>query len=491
VTPPTDLSKLTTAEKDALILAQAAQLQAALAGIDALEKQLERLLTPPKTPDNSSLPPSKGLKPNLPGKPEGKGPRPGSLGRKGGGRALAANPDEVVVTKPARCQCCQAAFHDQDHTLEARYDKIELPKVRPVVTRVERYKGTCRGCGAVTLAAVPEGLEPGTPFSLNIMALAIYLRITHAISYKRLSRLLMDLFALAIPLDALASGSEGALDAAFRRCKPRVEAEVAAILARLRRARAIYSDETGVRIAGRGHWNWVFQNDDVVIHVVRASRGAGVVAEVLDGHRPALWVSDLYGAQQGHAEAWQVCLARQLRDCQYAIDASDAVFAPRMKALLLRAAVIARRHRALAESTRRAYRRRLERDLDAVMALTPATKDGKRRPAERPVVAHIGPQSTRGRLALGQDRPLCRRRAAVRRPSHGPGSARPEATAWPYRRRPSRPAWRCRVRPPPGRRSRFAGSTASAARTSLPGSSPAAQGRHGRARSDGTVREAG
>jgi len=120
VTPPIDLSKLTTAEKDALILAQAAQLQAALARINALEKQLERLLVPSKTPDNSSLPPSKGQKPNLPGKSEGKGPRRGSLGRRGGRRALTADPDEVVVTKPTRCQCCQAAFHDQDHTLDAR-----------------------------------------------------------------------------------------------------------------------------------------------------------------------------------------------------------------------------------------------------------------------------------------------------------------------------------------------------------------------------------
>jgi transposase len=34
-----------------------------------------------------------------------------------------------------------------------------------VVTRVERYSGACRACGAVTLAPVPEGLEPGTPFS--------------------------------------------------------------------------------------------------------------------------------------------------------------------------------------------------------------------------------------------------------------------------------------------------------------------------------------
>jgi transposase len=200
--------------------------------------------------------------------------------------------------------------------------------------------------------------------------LAMYLRFVHAVSYQRLSRLMLDLYSLQI--------SEGALDAAFRRVQPRFDADVASILARLRRARVVCSDETSVRIDGRTCWNWVFQNSDVVIHVIRSSRGAGVVAEVLDGHRPAIWVSDLYGAQQGHAEAWQVCLAHQLRDCQYAIDAGDVIFAPRMKALLLRAVVLARRHRMLAESTRREYRRRLDRDLDTVMALMPDHRDGRR-----------------------------------------------------------------------------------------------------------------
>jgi len=30
---------------------------------------------------------------------------------------------------------------------------------------------------------------------------------------------------------------------------------------------------------------------------------------VMAGHRPVIWVSDLYGAQQGHADLWQICLA--------------------------------------------------------------------------------------------------------------------------------------------------------------------------------------
>ena len=36
------------------------------------------------------------------------------------------------------------------------------------------------------------------------------------------------------------------------------------------------------------------------------------------------------------AEDWQVCLAHQLRDCQYGIDAGDTLFSPRMKRIVLR-----------------------------------------------------------------------------------------------------------------------------------------------------------
>jgi transposase len=369
-----DLSSLSHDEKDALIHALWAQVQALTGQATTLAARVveleARLDLPPKTPDNSSLPPSRGKKPNREDQPARTGPRQGSLGRQGGGRRLAEAPDETVTARPSRCAHCQAALAEADLTLTARFDKVDLPKVAPVVTRVERYAGHCRCCGGTTLAPLPEGLEPGTPFSLSIVALAMYLRFVHHVSYRRLSRLLLELFGLAI--------SEGALDTAFRRGKPRFDAETAAILARLRRARVVCSDETGVRIDGQNGWNWVFQNEEVVIHVVRHSRGAGVVAEVMAGHRPAIWVSDLYSAQRGHAAAWQICLAHQLRDCRYAIEAGDTIFAPRMKALLLRAVVLARRHRSLAESTRREYRRRLEHALDAVMALAPTNRHGQR-----------------------------------------------------------------------------------------------------------------
>ena len=362
-----DLSHLGHAEKDTLIRALWTQVQSLTARVEALEARLNE---PSKTSDNSSLPPSKGQKPNKPEKARRPGPRKGSLGRKGGGRPLACDPDETVTAKAVACVHCQAVLTDADQILYSRYDKIDLPVVRPVVTRVERYAGHCACCGGVTLAAVPTGLEDGSPFSVNIVALAIYLRFTHAIGYRRLTLLFLHLFTLRI--------SEGALDAMLRRAKPYLDHEVAAILARLRRSRIVCSDETSVRIDGRTHWDWVFQNDQVVIHVVRNSRAASVVTEMMAGHRPSIWVSDLYGAQQGHADLWQICLAHQLRDCTFAIEAGDMVFAPRMKSLLLRAVVLARRRKILAESTRRAYLRRLDHELNAIMVLAPTNRDGRR-----------------------------------------------------------------------------------------------------------------
>ena len=130
-----------------------------------------------------------------------------------------------------------------------------------------------RAAVALPWRRYPPGLQDGSPFSMNIVALAMYLRFTHAISYRRLTQLLLNLYALQI--------SEGALDAMLQRAKPCFDNEVAAILARLRRSRIVCSDETSVRIDGHTHWNWVFQNDQVVIHVVRNSGAACVVTETM------------------------------------------------------------------------------------------------------------------------------------------------------------------------------------------------------------------
>ena len=295
-----DLAKLIKDELIELVLA----LTQRVAALEA------RLGEPPKDSGNSSVPPSHDRKANRRRRPRGLR-REASVGRAGGGRPLHPDPDEVVIAKLSSCPHCRTAMSEAEQHLVERYDKIELPPVKPVVTRVERHGGTCRCCGARVVAPVPQGLEPGSPFGVRIAALAVYLRYVQAVSYQRLSRLFADLYGLDI--------SEGALANLLARVKPRFDDRVAAILERLRTSRLIASDETGARVNGRNEWEWVFQNDAVCLHIIRPSRGRAVVAEVLAGHRPRVWVSDLFGAQQGHAEQWQVCLAHQRRDGTFAI----------------------------------------------------------------------------------------------------------------------------------------------------------------------------
>jgi transposase len=328
-----------------------------------------RLGEPAKSSSNSSQPPSHDRKANKP--PRGPGTRrEASVGRAGGGRSLHPEPDRIVEAWAKQCPHCAGGLDGAVQRPAAVYDRIELPPIRPVVTRVVLHAARCRCCAALVMAPAPVGLEPGSPYGASIAAMAVYLRYSHAIGYERLSGLFGHLFGLPI--------SEGALANLFRRVKPRFEHQVAEILARLRRSRLICSDETSARVHGRNQWEWVFQNDQVAVHVIRPSRGRAVVAEVLAGHRPQIWVSDLYSAQRGWAERWQLCLAHQLRDCRFAIEAGDAVFAPPLKRLILRAVAIGRRRAGLSDATLRQYRQALERRLDAIMAAQPSNRHGIR-----------------------------------------------------------------------------------------------------------------
>jgi transposase len=78
----------------------------------------------------------------------------------------------------------------------------------------------------------------------------------------------------------------------FPQVKGRLDHRVTEILTRLRSRRLIGSDETSARVNGQQPWEWVLQNAEVCIHVIRPSRGQVVIHEVLGTHRPTIWVSD-------------------------------------------------------------------------------------------------------------------------------------------------------------------------------------------------------
>ena len=365
VTPGIDLSTLSHAEKDGLILSLFGQLEAALARIGELEKRLAKFEGPAKTPDNSSLPPSKGQKPD---RPTGdKSPR---KSRPGFGRTLHPNPDRVVEAKLSACPKCQAAFPETLQTPQQVYERIELPPIKPDVTLVRLFGGRCACCGERVSATAPVGLEPGSPFGQSIAALVVYLHYAHAIGMERLATLMDEIFSLSI--------SEGAISNILARAREPLLAAAATIRATVLASPVVCSDETSARVSGKNWWEWVFIGTLAVLHVIRPSRGKAVVQALFGEIRPMVWVSDMLGSQRGHAVEWQVCLAHLLRDATYAIECGDAAFSAPFKRLLLRAIAIGRRRQTLKDTTLRQHLADLDRRLSRIMAAVPLGEPGRK-----------------------------------------------------------------------------------------------------------------
>jgi transposase len=347
-----ELAKLTRDELIAPVLAQAAQIEALTRRIAELAAKLGQ---PPKTPGNSSLPPSQGRKPNRAERRAAK-----RKGRPGVFRALAANPDRIVESIAEHCPHCAYALRPTDQPGVHAYDYIELPPLRPVITRIHRHRGTCPHCRRGFSAAPPPGMPPGSPFGPDLTALIVHLHVTQAIGFERLARLLAEVFGLRI--------SKGAIANLLARAQTPLAASAATIAAEVRASKVVASDETSARVKGKNWWQWVLLSSTAIHHLIADSRGAAVPSDFLGDARPEVWVADRYAAQAGHGAQHQLCLAHLLRDAQYAIDTGDTGFAAGFHKLLQRAVGIGQRRDELKDSTLLQYRADLDRRLDRLLA---------------------------------------------------------------------------------------------------------------------------
>src|SRR3984885_6602730 len=297
-----------TARVDELL----AQNKALLARIAELEAERGK---PPKTPDNSSLPPSRGQKGNVAEPTRVKKAR---KGHPGAARALAENPDATRDIYAERC-ACGAALAEAGQELARAWDHVDLPPIKPITTRINLFRAT-------------------------------------------------GLFGLTI--------SQGAISNMLARMGKPFGAVAEQIAATVRGSEVIASDETSARVKGKTHWQWTFGCATAVYHMIAPTRGKCVPTDFLAGARPKVWLSDRLPAQCTHAEAHQFCLAHLIRDAQYAIDHGDTIFAPQFKAFLKDACAVGRRRPVLADSTIAAHRRRLDRELDRLLNLKPTDVEG-------------------------------------------------------------------------------------------------------------------
>jgi transposase len=210
-------------------------------------------------------------------------------------------------------------------------------------------------------------MEPERVFGARLETIVTYLHQIHHLSYARLQTVLSVVFGLLI--------SVGALVNLVQRAARRLEPVAQTIRDEIRRSQVVQSDETGARVDGQNQWQWVFVTETATYHVIAASRGSGVIETVMGEAVPLVWVSDLWSAQgKAKSKYRQICLAHQLRDLQYVIDAERSAWAYHMQGLLLRSQRLAKQRLQLPPTLYQLAVAQLEADCETLLSqalLTP------------------------------------------------------------------------------------------------------------------------
>jgi transposase len=334
-----------------------------------------RVELPTKTPENSSLPPSQGRK-----RAVGRKRKRRRKGRPGVARGLDPDPTAVREVRAACCPHCRGDVAAAAQAPCESYDHIEIPPIRPEVTRVTLLGGTCPHCARAFKARAPEDMAPGSPFGPNLRVLALHLRFSQGIGFDRLQGVFRDVFGLRV--------SQGSLVNMARAAVAPFAAQAARLGDWLRQSPVLASDETGLRVEGKNGWLWVVHHADTAAFRADPSRAKRVIEDFLGEHRPDFWISDRYGAQKGLAtRGHQFCLAHLIRDAQYAVDAGDTGFAPGFLALLKRACRLGRVRDRLSDDQLAACHRKFVKKLSELL----------QRPATHPKGAKLQRAMAKGR----------------------------------------------------------------------------------------------
>jgi len=303
--------------------------------VRALEKQvnnLRQLLEAhvPKTPQNSSIPPSQGQKANQDDTPKARrGPPKGHPGKS----RERSEPDEISECRVTTCRQCGCDLSGLPQHIASRHQVVDLPPVRPLVREVVRYGRYCPDCGGYQRATAPAGFETGRKVGPRLEQWVLYLHYAHPLSYQRVQHILRAVTGLKLGIGTLVN--------IVARAQVALKQAANDIRQRLHAATVIGSDETGVRVAGINHWQWVFQTANLAYYVIRPSRGAHVIRDVLGAAQPQVWVSDGLSSQMCHPAAqYQLCLAHQVRELQYQIDNQNCEWAAAVQALFYQAMTV-------------------------------------------------------------------------------------------------------------------------------------------------------
>ena len=282
-----------------------------------------------ETSANSHKPPSSdgyGKKPAI--EKEKGGKKGGQEGHKGDTLKKVESADKIEIHHACSCSECGRAFNESEvEGIIGSRQVFDIPTPKLEVT--EHQIGVIKCCGKIHQGEYPAGVESPVQYGSRIKALSVFLSIDCKISFKRVSKLLSDLYGCKY--------NESTTESSIKRCYELLEPTEYYILDRIQESKIAHFDETGNRVNGKLHWVHVICTTYFTYMFVDEKRGheaIGGIKSILQEYMGCA-VHDCWGPYFKYKNASHaLCNAHILRELQALKDVGSK-WAEQMHKLLL------------------------------------------------------------------------------------------------------------------------------------------------------------
>lgn len=233
--------------------------------------------------------------------------RPGPpAGHPGMSWSVPATEPRVVTLRLHGCPECGGRLtryaETQDHVV------VDLPEVRPEVTKYCHERGYCPRCKKTVRAPRAADEPPRGHLGMRTLALVAEWKTRLAVPYGKIAQVLRG-FGLPV--------SRGALPACTQRVSEWLGPKHEALREMVRNTTLpVHPDETSWPVNGKNGWMWMFTTGSITVYVAEPTRSGKVAVAVLGKHRDGVVVSDFYAVYIAIHCLHQYCWAHLLREAK-------------------------------------------------------------------------------------------------------------------------------------------------------------------------------
>jgi hypothetical protein len=294
--------------------------------IEQLQREAHRQAAPFRRKDKDRKPPDQHKRP---GRPKGHPPA---------FRPVPAQIDEEIEMRLDGCPQCGGPLSGVAPCVQYIED---IPPVRPHVTKLTTYVGTCPCCGEVR-STHPVQVSTacgaaGTHLGGRALALAAWLSKRLGMTTRSVCQVLHALFGLKL--------TPGGLTQALDRVADKTQPAFDQLITELRRQSGVWADETSWWVGRPGWWLWTFTSPDLTVYHVDRSRGRDVVLDMLGPDFTGVLTSDCLASYEKLPYKMHKCYAHHLKAIAQAQEDQPSDYLRQLRALL-HAAIYLQAHRA-------------------------------------------------------------------------------------------------------------------------------------------------